>query len=93
MKLLWNESMKLNTVHVRDAVEAAWELANSPNTIHQIYNVVDDSQSTQGSISNILANIFKIKVDYWGIAMSSITKVRKSFCALFTMNLINLFLF
>lgn len=76
MKLLWNESMKLNTVHVDDVVAAAFELAIDPRANYQCYNIVDDAQSTQGTISNILADIFHIKVDYWGVVMSSITKVR-----------------
>lgn len=75
MKLLWNESMKLNTVHVVDVVSAAYELATNPIANKQCYNIVDDSQSTQGSISRILGEIFNIKVDYWGMMMSSITKV------------------
>lgn len=75
MKLLWNESMKLNTVHVNDVVAAAFALAASPMANKQCYNIVDDSQSSQGSISKLLADIFNIKVDYWGVMLSSITKV------------------
>lgn len=76
MKLLWNESMKLNTVHVSDVVAAAFELANNTIANRQCYHIVDDSQSSQGSISKLLADIFNIKVDYWGVLLSSITKVR-----------------
>lgn len=76
MKLLWNQGMKLNTVHVSDVVNAAIELAFNPKANHQCYNIVDDSESTQGSISNILADIFNIKVEYWGIAVSKLAKVQ-----------------
>lgn len=82
MKLLWNESMKLNTVHVEDVAAAAFELAMNPRANKQCYNIVDDSQSTQGSISNILADIFHIKVDYWGVFMSSVTKVNLQFACM-----------
>lgn len=75
MKLLWNESLRLNTVHVDDVVAAMWFLANCPAAERQTYNVVDDSHSTQGSLSAIMADIFSIKVDYWGTVVSSITKV------------------
>lgn len=75
MKLLWNESMKMNTVHVDDVVAAAFALAQNPLANKQCYNIVDDSQSTQGSISNVLANIFNIKVDYWGEGLSNLSKV------------------
>lgn len=75
MKLLWNDSMKMSTVHISDVVAAAFELATNDIANKQCYNIVDDSESTQGSLSNILADLFKIKVDYWGVLMSSITKV------------------
>lgn len=76
MKLLWNQAMKLNTVHVDDVTNAAIELAMSPKANHQCYNIVDDTESTQGTISNILTDIFDIKVDYWGIAVSKLAKVQ-----------------
>lgn len=75
MKLLWNQSMKLNTVHVDDVAAAAVELAFNAKANHHCFNVVDDSDSTQGSIANVLADIFSIKVDYWGVVLSNITKV------------------
>lgn len=75
MKLLWNESMKMNTVHVDDVVASAFALAQNQVANGQCYNLVDDSQSTQGSISNILANIFNIKVDYWGEGLTNLSKV------------------
>lgn len=75
MKLLWNETMKMNTVHVVDVVAAAWHLANDSNAVGQTYNICDDSDSTQGTLSNLLADIFNVKVDYWGVVMSNVTKV------------------
>lgn len=78
MKLLWNHSMKLNTVHVDDVVAATFELATNPLANKECYNIVDDSQSTQGTISNILGDIFNIKVDYWGVVLSNLTKLNMS---------------
>lgn len=75
MKLLWTENLKMNTVHVLDAVSAAWHFANNEDCNKQIINVVDDSISTQGIISNLLADIYEIKVDYWGQTMSHLAKV------------------
>lgn len=85
MKLLWNQSLKLNTVHIDDVVAAAVELAFNSKANHQCFNIVDDAESTQGSISNVLADIFSIKVDYWGVVLSNITKViiSNSFIILF----------
>lgn len=75
MKLLWNDTMRLATVHVNDVCGAIWKLASSEKANREIYNIVDDSESTQGSISNILADIFSINIDYFGIVMSNLTKV------------------
>lgn len=36
-----------------------------------MYNVVDQANSTQGSISALLAELFEIKVDYYGSLLSS----------------------
>lgn len=67
--------MKMNTVHVDDVVAAAFALAQNPQANRECFNVVDDSQSTQGTISSILAKIFNIKVDYWGVGLSNFSKV------------------
>lgn len=81
MKLMWNESLKINTIHVDDVVAAAVYLAQSQQANRQCYNLVDDSQSTQGSISSILANIFNIKIDYWGEGLSNLSKVYTHICS------------
>uniref|UniRef100_A0A1A9W5Q6 NAD-dependent epimerase/dehydratase domain-containing protein n=1 Tax=Glossina brevipalpis TaxID=37001 RepID=A0A1A9W5Q6_9MUSC len=78
MKLLWNDSMRLATVHVDDVCAAIWQLALNPKAHRQIYNIVDDGESTQGSISDILADIFSINIDYFGIVMSNLTKLSLS---------------
>lgn len=77
MKLLWNESMRLNTVHVDDVCAAMWFLALNPVAAGEIYNLVDDADSTQGSISDILSDVFSINVDYFGVVMSNLAKVGK----------------
>lgn len=78
MKLLWNDSMRLATVHVDDVCTATWELATSPKAHREIYNIVDDAESTQGTINTILADIFSINIDYFGIVMSNLTKLSLS---------------
>ena len=76
MKLLWNSSLKLNTVHVDDVVASMWYLSQIEQAVNKTYNVVDDSGSTQGTLSSLLADIFDIKVDYLGLMVSNIAKVR-----------------
>ncbi|XP_015514980.1 uncharacterized protein YbjS isoform X1 [Neodiprion virginianus] len=75
MKLLWGPNLRMNTVHVRDVVRAMWHVTRHPNTIGQIYNVVDESDSTQGSISALVSELFNINHDYWGAALSMLAKV------------------
>ncbi|KAJ8965988.1 hypothetical protein NQ317_015352 [Molorchus minor] len=72
MKLLWNAELKINTVHVLDVCKAIWFVSNRDDTIGQVYNVVDDADSTQGSISNILVELFNIKLDYYGNLVSAV---------------------
>ncbi|CAH1104322.1 unnamed protein product [Psylliodes chrysocephalus] len=72
MKLLWNAELKISTVHINDVCRAIWFVSNRDDTNGQIYNVVDDADSTQGSISNILADIFNVKVDYYGNIVSAV---------------------
>lgn len=75
MKLLWGPDLHMNTVHVRDVVRAIWHVANRSETIGQTYNLVDEGDSTQGSISAIVSELFNINHDYWGTALSTLAKV------------------
>ncbi|RZB40900.1 uncharacterized protein BDFB_003056 [Asbolus verrucosus] len=72
MKLLWNAELKINTVHVVDVCRAIWFVCNRDDSIGQTYNVVDDADSSQGSISNVLAELFNIKVDFCGNIVSAV---------------------
>ena len=75
MKLLWGPELRMNTVHVRDVARAIWCVATRSETVGQIYNLVDEGNSTQGSISAIVSELFNINHDYWGSTLSSIAKV------------------
>ncbi|XP_011502100.1 PREDICTED: uncharacterized protein LOC105365589 [Ceratosolen solmsi marchali] len=75
MKLLWGPELRMNTVHVRDVARAIWHIATRPETVGQIYNLVDEGNSTQGSISAIVSELFNINHDYWGTALSSLAKM------------------
>lgn len=69
----------MNTVHVRDVVRAMWHVTLRSDTIGQTYNVVDESDSTQGSISALVSELFNINHDYWGTALSTLAKVTESY--------------
>ncbi|KAI8421234.1 hypothetical protein MSG28_008293 [Choristoneura fumiferana] len=53
MKLLWTADLKMNTVHVSDVCRAMWTLGNRPDANRQVYNVVDEGNSTQGSLAEL----------------------------------------
>ncbi|XP_076655053.1 uncharacterized protein LOC143360251 [Halictus rubicundus] len=78
MKLLWGPDLHMNTVHVRDVARAIWHVANRPDTLGQTYNVVDEGDSTQGSISAIVSELFNINHDYWGYTLSTLAKTDMS---------------
>ncbi|XP_066594616.1 uncharacterized protein [Prorops nasuta] len=74
MKLLWGPELRMNTVHVRDVVRAIWHVLKRRETYGHTYHVADHGNSTQGSISAIISEIFNINHDYWGTAMSALAK-------------------
>ncbi|XP_077862045.1 uncharacterized protein LOC100373896 [Saccoglossus kowalevskii] len=74
MKLLWSKDVRMNTVHVVDVCRAIWHLTMNGKR-GDIYNVVDNSSSTQGTISDIISRIFEIKHDYLGSIVSNIAKI------------------
>ncbi|XP_053658487.1 uncharacterized protein LOC128707556 [Anopheles marshallii] len=75
MKLLWTGTMKMNVVHVDDVCGSIWELLQTDRTVRETINVCDDSNATQAMISELLADMFGIKIDYWGVTMSNMTKL------------------
>ncbi|VVD01471.1 unnamed protein product [Leptidea sinapis] len=74
MKLLWTSDLKMNTIHVVDVCRAIWTLAITPEANGQVYNLVDEANSTQGSLAQMVAAIFNIKYDYYGTAISTLAK-------------------
>ena len=41
----------------------------------EVYNLVDDADSTQGSLVDIISDIFQIRKDFYGTAASHLAKV------------------
>lgn len=73
MKILWDENLHINTVHVTDVARAIVWLCQQGRTGH-ICNIVDDGNTKQGDINNIISDIFNINHKYWGNIVSSIAK-------------------
>lgn len=74
MKLLWTKDLKMNTVHVVDVCRALWHLTTHGDS-GEVYNLVDKSESTQGTISEIVSQIFGIEHDYFGSVLSNMAKL------------------
>lgn len=71
MKLLWTKDLKMNTVNVLDVCRAIWFVCNRNDIVSgEMFHIVDNSKSTQGSITELISDIFNIKYDYWGKTMS-----------------------
>lgn len=65
MEFLWDEKLRINTVHVRDVVRALWHLTSN-GASGDVFNLADDGDSNQGSVSAIVAELFGIKYDFMG---------------------------
>lgn len=72
----------MNTVHVLDVCRAIHHVMTRDDTRGQVYNVVDESDSTQGSISSLVSELFNINHDYFGDMMSSVAKVSNMLTAI-----------
>lgn len=72
MKFLWNKSLAINCVHVRDVCSAMWTAALKAKK-GSIYNIVDDTDLDQGKFNKILGSIFGIKTGFvnMGINMAA----------------------
>lgn len=74
MKLLWTKDLKMSTVHVNDVCRGVWHLTNHGNS-GDIFNLADKSNTTQGSISSFVCNIFGIQHDYFGTVLSNMARL------------------
>lgn len=78
MNLLWNAALKMNTVHVRDVCRAICFACSRPETIGETYNLVDEAKSSQGTLSQLISQLLDIKVDYWGLLVSSMADLESA---------------
>jgi nucleoside-diphosphate-sugar epimerase len=78
MQLLWTKDLRMNTVHVRDVCRALWHVKDESVTPDIVYNVVDKSNSTQGTISELVGGLFGIKHGYYGSVLSNLARLNMS---------------
>jgi nucleoside-diphosphate-sugar epimerase len=74
MKLPWTAELKTHTVHIEDLVRATYFLCLNGKA-GQIYNIVDEGDTTQGYLTEIISDIFNINHDYWGTTFSTLAKL------------------
>lgn len=77
MKLLWTEKLRLNTVHVEDVCAALWVIAEK-GTKGEAYNLCDKADTTQGSLNDLLTQLFGIKTGFFGSMLSNVARLNMS---------------
>jgi nucleoside-diphosphate-sugar epimerase len=69
-KNLWSSELAMNTVHVHDVCKAIW-LSGTTLKSGSVYNLVDKSNTDQGSINKVLEDLFGIKTGFYGKILST----------------------
>lgn len=85
MKWLWTKDLRTNTAHVHDVVRALWDTAawydagkkgwSSDMGSVATFNVVDKGATTQGTIAEMIGEIFKIETGFQGQLISTFAKL------------------
>lgn len=91
MKWLWTKDLRTNTVHIEDVVRATWAVAEwyaagkknwDDKTMGgpvPIFNVVDKGATTQGTVADLIGQIFGIKTGFQGTLISSFAKLNMDY--------------
>ncbi|PSS23112.1 hypothetical protein M430DRAFT_213368 [Amorphotheca resinae ATCC 22711] len=87
MKWLWTKDLRVNTVHITDVTRALWAIADwyavqkQPNYDAEtmgkvpIFNVVDKGQTSQGTMAEIIGQIFGIETGFQGQLVSTFARL------------------
>jgi nucleoside-diphosphate-sugar epimerase len=76
MDFLWGEDLRLHTVHVQDVAAALWHIICA-GEIHEIYNVVDENDTSQSKFNKVLEVVYpKLKTGFHGTIMSNLAKMQ-----------------
>lgn len=77
MKMLWTKDLHMNTVHVEDVCAAVWHLFTHA-LCGQVYHVSDKGNTRQGTISELISQLFDIDFDFMGSVLSTMAQVKMS---------------
>lgn len=87
MKWLWTKDLRQNTVHIDDVTRALWSVADwfavagkpkwDEKTMGRapIFNLVDKGVTTQGTLANIIGQVFGIETGFQGQLISTFAKL------------------
>ncbi|KAK6349916.1 hypothetical protein TWF696_006175 [Orbilia brochopaga] len=85
MDILWTRDLRINTVHVSDVSRAIWHVTEwyingRANWLSEwgstpIFNIVDDGDSSQGTLAEIVEGVFNIRVNFIGTVLSQLAKL------------------
>jgi nucleoside-diphosphate-sugar epimerase len=86
MKWLWTKDLRTNTVHIHDAARALWAIASwnaagkdkwDAKAMGNVptFNIVDKGTTSQGTIADIIADIFKIETGFQGQLISTFARM------------------
>lgn len=85
MKWLWTKDLRTHTVHVSDVSRALWQVAewyaggkkNWTESVGKtpVFNIVDDGDTSQGSMQGLIGKIFNIKTGFHGTIISQFAKL------------------
>jgi len=82
MKWLWKEDLRTNTIHVEDLVRALWTgaewYAKAPSLPRKpvpIFNLVDQGNTSQGTMAKLMHDIFNINTGFHGTIISAFARL------------------
>ncbi|RYP79858.1 hypothetical protein DL769_002743 [Monosporascus sp. CRB-8-3] len=86
LKFLWSKDLRMNSVHIDDVARALWAMAawydsGKPNWDAEamgdmpIFNVVDKGATSQGTIAEIISELFGIKTTFQGQLLSNFARL------------------
>ncbi|KAF2088285.1 NAD dependent epimerase/dehydratase family protein [Saccharata proteae CBS 121410] len=80
MKWLWKEDMRTNTVHVEDVVRALWTVAEwyakgGPKEKAPVFNIVDHTNTSQGTMAKLIHETFNIPTGFQGTLISAFARL------------------
>jgi len=75
MKLTWDKTLRINTVHVKDLAEIIY-LAMLKGEKGAVFNASDSGDTSQGSMAELLLELFGVKTEYAGKTLCSMANTK-----------------